>query len=84
MQAPPDSVASAQNGAPIGPQLSPHAPQQSFTAGQGEPSQEATSPQPQLQPQPQPQDEGAAMLGRIAAVHADVDSLAARVRSCAG
>ena len=69
------------NGSTIGPQPSPQAAaQQSPAAGQGphQPPQQAIPPQAQQQPQ----DEGAAMLGRIAAVHADVDSLAARV-SCA-
>ena len=78
MQVSPSSGAPAENGAPIGPQPGQQAgTQQSPAAGQQ--PQETSSPQPQ--PQPQPQDEGAAMLRRIAAVHADVDGLAARVSS---
>ena len=83
VQASVTSPTPAENGSTLGPQPGPQAAaQQSPAAGQGQghqPPQEASSPQPQPHPQPEPQDEGAAMLGRIAAVHADVDSLAARV-----
>ena len=83
MQATVSSPTPVENGSTIGPQPSPQAAAQyGPAAGQGphQPPQQAVPPQ--AQQQPQPQDEGAAMLGRIAAVHADVDSLAARV-SCA-
>ena len=61
------------NGVAIGPQPNPHAAQQSQPGGQ--PQQQAP------RPQPQPQSEGDAMLDRIAAIHADVDSLAAKVHN---
>ena len=74
-QGPSSIVGSTANGAPVGPQPGLQATQQSPLAGQGQQQQEALA----TQPQPQPQNEGEAMLGRINAVHADVDSLTAKV-----